>query len=196
MKLKSLALALIFGGFCLVHANSAQAQLAPRFGVKAGLGLSKMTGDTFGASFGTGFGFGGTAIFDMMPVSLVTDLYLARNNYGGVNSGSKTWDLVIPVQARFSVMPMLFIQGGASFSYGLGSYTEYTDIDSTSISYNLSPVKRTDLSLLFGLGSEIPLAVGSLQIEGRFAWGMLNRSRAQLQSLKTIHLDLLVGYLF
>ncbi|HVJ65045.1 MAG TPA: outer membrane beta-barrel protein [Bdellovibrionota bacterium] len=177
--------------------GTAQAQLMPRFGVKAGLGLAKMTGDITGSKFGTGFGFGGTLILDMMPVSLVTDLYLARRVYGGTPYATKAWDLVIPVQARFNIMPMFYVQGGAFLSFGMGSQTVDDGINPPqSYDYANTTFGRTDFGLVFGAGASFPMGVGSLEVEGRFNWGLKDRNKLEVQSIKTMGMDLLVGFVF
>ncbi len=197
MSIKSkyflITLALVGAGF----ADQAEAQLLPRFGLRTGLGMSKFTGDITGAKFGMGFGVGGTMVIDLLPLSIVTDLYFARRNYGNSTVSTKTWELLLPVQARFYVAPMFFVQAGAGLGFGIGSYTTSNNgLGSQSFQYGQSTLSRMDFGLLFGLGADVPLGVGSLQVEGRFNWGLKDRNELPVQNIKTMHMDLLVGFLF
>lgn len=187
---------LTFVLFITFGAASAHAQMMPRFGLRSGLGFSKITGDTIGAEFGMGYVFGGTMIIDALPVSLVTDVIIARRSYANAVTSTKTWDFVIPVQARFYVAPIFFVQAGGSFSYGIGSFTVSNGLSNQSISYEQDTLNRTNFAVLFGAGADVPVGFGSIQIEGRFNWGLNDRNKLPYQSNKTIGFDLLIGYLF
>jgi len=40
------------------------------------------------------------------------------------------------------------------------------------------------------------MGVGSLEVEGRFNWGLKDRNKLEVQSIKTMGMDLLVGFVF
>jgi hypothetical protein len=185
-------------GIAATLSSTASAQSLPKFGLRTGLGFSKFTGDISGAEFGMGFGLGGTVVVDLGPIGLATDLYFARRNYANATVSTKTWDLMIPVQVRFFVAPMFFVQSGVIYSHGIGSYTTDDGIlkESTKYGEGPFPFSRSDFGFLLGAGAQIPLAIGALEVEGRLNWGLKDRYTLPDRSVKSIGFDLIVGFLF
>lgn len=203
---KTLSKILITAFAILGFHGAANAQnVVPRFGAKVGVGVSKITGDVTGASFGLNYGLGPVAVFDFNQFSIATELYFARRTYGttvgntagsGSSGSTKMWDMTIPLLVRYYPTPMFFAELGGFFSYGLGSVT-VEPLTPSSYSYKNAGVSKADFGLSLGGGADFGLDNGnSVQTELRFNWGFKDRSTNAVTNRKSISLELSAAYLF
>lgn len=183
------------------------------FGPRLGLGLTKFSGSAVSnQGFGFGYSIGAALSADLVAgISLATELSFARKKYSSnvnnIESSSSVWDLSVPVLARYSAIPMLFVQGGLSFNYGLGSISSKTGTNpSVSTTYyneltNPNGIKRFDLALVLGAGTNLELPTGSMIVDFRYGLGLLNRRGAPQNTVNTLSqkthsLELAATYLF
>lgn len=185
--------------------SHAAGMIGPQFGAKLGANFSKFTGTAVpNSSFGFGFGIGPMLVIDIAPMfAFATELTLNRKAYGTTTQTTKVWDMNIPLMARYKALPMLFVQGGANISFGMGStsVTPKNGVSSSVPYYNAltstNGIGRTDFGFVLGAGSVIPVPTGGdVQVEGRLAFGLKDRNPNLTLSQKTVSFELSAGYLF
>jgi hypothetical protein len=204
MKQFKILSAAVLSTFIFVS-QSASAQVS--FGVKGGLGVSMdRTSDPQGSVPAIGFMGGPSAALDVGPIGVMADVLFAvsksrvgldSNNFQEV--GMKSF--LIPVQAKFSLIPLLAITGGAYWSYAVGNVTQRQVIggqetQNQSISYQNAGYKKSSLGAVGGLEVALPLGVTTLTAEARLRWGFSNLIDSTTTSLKTRAIDILVGCTF
>lgn len=206
LKFSCLALAGIFA------TGTAQAQELASFGVKLGLGFNSQSANTTSgssvnnySSSSMGFLFGPSADIGLGPVGVLVDVLWARRGVsydtgsGTLNDTSvKLNNLYIPVQARFSVLPLLRLTAGGFWSLALGGGTQYDSQGNKIRSIVLADSQKMDFGLVGGLGVSVPLAVVSLTLEARYNFGLKNQAVDPVgdQSINNRSFDILAGVTF
>jgi len=200
-KLSKIALGL---GVLLFSAPNAHALLG--FGLKGGMGLSKLSYQLNGnsiatnTSFQTGFLLGGSATFDVGPVGVMADILWARRGFDSLDGTQQARGnyLHIPVQAKLSIIPMLFVSGGMYYSRALGDTLSLSDSNGNALgntTYAGAALSKNDFGLVAGLGVSVPAGVTSITAEIRFNFGLSDLNTG-LNSSRANHLDFLVGATF
>jgi hypothetical protein len=187
------------------------AQAAVGFSLKGGLNFNSMSvtnsdgtsNDNF-YSRGVGYMAGVGLDYDLGPVGIIADVFYARRSLklasgAGADAGSslKSNNLYIPVQARFSVMPMLQLSAGAYYSTMLGN-GRLVPPSGPSVEVAFESEMRSDIGLVGGVGVAIPVGVSSMTLEARYNWGLKNQAPAPLgdAAIRSRSMDLLAGFKF
>jgi hypothetical protein len=176
------------------------------FGVKGGMGVSLDRTDVPGGSIPAYFFMGGaSAEFGLGPVGLLTEAFYSMNKtrigvadtYAEIGTNS----ILVPVQIKVSMMGVLSFTGGAYWNYGIGDVTSRlvvagTEAANTSSSYDSLGYNRSSFGAIAGLGLGLPLGVTTLTAEARLRYGLTDLDSSSTVSVKTMAVDLLVGFTF
>lgn len=141
-------------------ATASFAQLS--FGVHAGGDLNNVWGDdTDNSESGIGFNFGGAIKFSLplLPLTVEANVLADMRNYEFEYSladyNVTQWNIDIPVLARFSPLPIIFIEAGPQFSFNLSQYAEDSAGDEIKLFDDVMPMNSFELDLVFGAGTGI-----------------------------------------
>lgn len=163
-------------------ATASFAQLS--FGVHAGGDINNVWGDdTENSEAGIGFNFGGAVKFSLplLPLTVEANVLADMRNYTWVVLKSANadftitqWNIDIPVLARFSPLPIIFIEAGPQFSFNISQYAEdaaekeIKTFDDELFGY---PMKSFEFDLVFGAGTGI---IPLIDVDFRVVLGMTN----------------------
>ncbi|WP_290729917.1 MULTISPECIES: porin family protein [unclassified Fibrobacter] len=157
-------------------ATASFAQLS--FGVHAGGDLNNVWGDdTDNSESGIGFNFGGAIKFSLplLPLTVEANVLADMRNYEfeyGITDYSVTqWNIDIPVLARFSPLPIIFIEAGPQFSFNISQSAEDASDDEIKNFDKLLPMNSFEFDLVFGLGTGI---IPFVDVDFRVVLGMTN----------------------
>lgn len=157
-------------------ATASFAQLS--FGVHAGGDLNNVWGDdTDNSESGIGFNFGGAIKFSLplLPLTVEANVLADMRNYefeNGITDYSVTqWNIDIPVLARFSPLPIIFIEAGPQFSFNISQSAEDASDDEIKNFDKLLPMNSFEFDLVFGLGTGI---IPFVDVDFRVVLGMTN----------------------
>lgn len=113
----------------VVAATASFAQL--NVGVHAGLDMNTLWGDDaedYGTSVGFNAGVGMKISLPLLPITLAPEVLIDMRNFSiersGEDLGVTTWALDIPVLVRFSLLPILYLEGGPQFAFNLSTDSE------------------------------------------------------------------------
>ena len=141
-------------------ATASFAQLS--FGVHAGGDINNVWGDaTEDSESGIGFNFGGAIKFSLplLPLTVEANVLADMRNYEFEYSladySVTQWNIDIPVLARFSPLPIIFIEAGPQFSFNLSQYAEDSAGDEIKAFEDLLPTNSFEFDLVFGIGTGI-----------------------------------------
>ena len=141
-------------------ATASFAQLS--FGVHAGGDINNVWGDaTENSESGIGFNFGGAIKFSLplLPLTVEANVLADMRNYEFEYSladyNVTQWNIDIPVLARFSPLPIIFIEAGPQFSFNLSQYAEDSAGDEIKLFDDVMPMNSFELDLVFGAGTGI-----------------------------------------
>ena len=141
-------------------ATASFAQLS--FGVHAGGDINNIWGDaTEDSESGIGFNFGGAIKFSLplLPLTVEANVLADMRNYEFEYSladySVTQWNIDIPVLARFSPLPIIFIEAGPQFSFNLSQYAEDSAGDEIKLFDDVMPMNSFELDLVFGAGTGI-----------------------------------------
>ena len=141
-------------------ATASFAQLS--FGVHAGGDINNVWGDaTEDSESGIGFNFGGAIKFSLplLPLTVEANVLADMRNYEFEYSladySVTQWNIDIPVLARFSPLPIIFIEAGPQFSFNLSQYAEDSAGDEIKLFDDVMPMNSFELDLVFGAGTGI-----------------------------------------
>lgn len=201
MKKHLLKIALL--AFTFASAERAEALVS--FGLKAGIGVNSLEVQNTsgvvetGTTFGLGNQFGLSADFGLGVIGVSVDaLYATRGQFLAVINN--TWkELLVPVQAKFALLPFLSIGAGAYYSMALGDITvETLGVETGTLTFDAAGISGSDYGLVAGVGLGIPLGITTLSIEGRYLYGLKNRQNNATgdASAKSSAFDMLVGFTF
>ena len=140
-------------------ATASFAQLS--FGVHAGGDINNVWGDaTEDSESGIGFNFGGAIKFSLplLPLTVEANVLADMRNYEFEYSladyNVTQWNIDIPVLARFSPLPIIFIEAGPQFSFNLSQYAEDSAGDEIKLFDDVGTTVAIDASnLQFVLGA-------------------------------------------
>lgn len=185
---------------CLGAMLSAPAHALVGFGIKGGVNLNNASysvgGTAVDNSFKSGMGFmGGLGIeAGMGPIGLLVDVLYAQRKYVFGSAFGSSADgyitapsIYIPVQAKFSLMPMFAFTAGGYYSLAIGKSKTYSAAGNELTSEDGDPD--------FGAVAGISLNLAMLSIEARYNLGLKNQD-TDPDSLKLNSIDLLIGYMF
>jgi hypothetical protein len=160
-------------------------------GVKGGMALSTTSED--GASNGTGWLAGLGADFGMGPLGVMIDLLYGQRAYGFPGSTEvKLTQLFVPIQARYSIIPMLHLSAGGYFSTGFGNVKGSVLGVPFDQPYSTFGISKSDFGATAGLGLSLPLGVTTLSLEARYNLGLKDTGGGT----KIRSIDLLAGVTF
>jgi len=199
------ALALI-GAF---SANSAQALVS--VGIKGGINLNSISQtNSAGASVSNyaeqGMGYEGGLGVDigMGPIGVLVDVLYAHRSVGFgsgatlLNGAEVSFNsLLVPVQARFSIIPMLSLTGGLYYSMVLGDGT-LTTASGAESTIEFADSAKSDFGAVAGVGVSLPLGVTTLTLEARYLYGLKNTADAPTgdEASKNRAIEVLAGFTF
>lgn len=113
----------------VVAATASFAQI--NVGVHAGLDMNTLWGDDaedYGTSVGFNAGVGMKISLPLLPITLAPEVLIDMRNFSiekaGDDLGVTTWALDIPVLVRFSLLPILYLEGGPQFAFNLSTDSE------------------------------------------------------------------------
>jgi hypothetical protein len=172
----------------LVYSGGIYAQ---QFGMKGGLNISNLGGDSQGVSSKTSFHVG---LFVLAPLSEKVKIMpeLVYSSQGAsVNSSSLRVNynyLNIPVMFNFYPTEKFFLQAGPQ----LGILTSAELTDGTNSQNIKSQLKETDFSLGLGLGADLPKVI----LNARYNLGLSSTSKATSGSFPNGVFQISVGFKF
>ena len=145
------------------------------FGVHAGVDMNTLWGDDaedFGTSVGFNAGVGMKISLPLLPITLAPEVLIDMRNFSiersGEDLGVTTWALDIPVLVRFSLLPILYLEGGPQFAFNLSTDSE--KVGGTTIA-DWMDFNTFEFDLVFGVGTGI---VPLVDIDFRVVLGMTN----------------------
>jgi len=145
------------------------------FGVHAGVDMNTLWGDDaedYGTSVGFNAGVGMKISLPLLPITLAPEVLIDMRNFSiersGEDLGVTTWALDIPVLVRFSLLPILYLEGGPQFAFNLSTDSE--KVGGTSIA-DWMDFNTFEFDLVFGVGTGI---VPLVDIDFRVVLGMTN----------------------
>ncbi len=157
-------------------ATASFAQLS--FGVHAGGDINNVWGDdSDNSEAGIGFNFGGAVKFSLplLPLTVEANVLADMRNYEmdySITDYSVTqWNIDIPVLARFSFLPILFVEAGPMFSFNISQYAEDSAGDEIKAFEDLLPTNSFEFDLVFGIGTGI---IPFIDVDFRVNMGLTN----------------------
>ena len=157
-------------------ATASFAQLS--FGVHAGGDINNVWGDaTENSESGIGFNFGGAVKFSLplLPLTVEANVLADMRNYeieyALADYSVTQWNIDIPVLARFSPLPIIFIEAGPQFSFNLSQYAEDSAGDEIKLFDDVLPTNSFEFDLVFGVGTGI---IPFVDVDFRFVLGLSN----------------------
>lgn len=157
-------------------ATASFAQLS--FGVHAGGDINNVWGDdTENSKAGIGFNFGGAVKFSLplLPLTVEANVLADMRNYEmdySITDYSVTqWNIDIPVLARFSFLPILFVEAGPMFSFNISQYAEDSAGDEIKAFEDVLPTNSFEFDLVFGIGTGI---IPFIDVDFRVNMGLTN----------------------
>ena len=146
--------------------------------IHAGGDLNNVWGDdSDNSEAGIGFNFGGAVKFSLplLPLTVEANVLADMRNYQfeySLSDYSVTqWNIDIPVIARFSLLPILFVEAGPQFSFNLSQYAEDSAGDEVKLFDDLLPTNSFEFDLVFGVGTGI---IPFVDVDFRFVLGLSN----------------------
>ena len=127
-------------------------------GVHAGLDLNTLWGTgSDDASTSIGFNAGVAAKFSLplLPITLAPEVLADMRNYGAGDSHVTQWNIDVPVLVRFSVLPILYLEGGPFASFNLAMSAEDDDGHKDKVFEELYHTNVFEFGLAFGVGTGI-----------------------------------------
>lgn len=157
-------------------ATASFAQLS--FGVHAGGDINNVWGDdSDNSEAGIGFNFGGAVKFSLplLPLTVEANVLADMRNYEmdySITDYSVTqWNIDIPVLARFSFLPILFVEAGPMFSFNISQYAEDSAGDEIKAFEDVLPTNSFEFDLVFGIGTGI---IPFIDVDFRVNMGLTN----------------------
>ena len=165
-----------------VAATASFAQI--NFGARVGADLNTLWGDDaedVGTSVGFNAGLGVKISLPLLPITLAPEVLIDMRNFtlerAGEDLGVTTWALDIPVMVRFSLLPILYIEGGPQFAFNLSTSSDkVTPLETKLLKVETSiedwyEFNTFEFDLVFGVGTGI---VPFVDIDFRVVLGMSN----------------------
>lgn len=140
----------------VVAAAAAFAQL--NIGAHAGLDLNTLWdqgSDDASTSIGFNVGIGAKFSFPILPIALTPEVLVDMRNYGLYDSHVTQWNIDVPVLVRFTVIPVLYLEGGPFASFNLAMSAKDDDGDQDKVFEDKYQTKLFEFGLAFGVGTGI-----------------------------------------
>lgn len=157
-------------------ATASFAQLS--FGVHAGGDINNVWGDdSDNSEAGIGFNFGGAVKFSLpllpltVEANVLADMRNYEMDYSITDYNVTQWNIDIPVLARFSFLPILFVEAGPMFSFNISQYAEDSAGDEIKAFEDLLPTNSFEFDLVFGIGTGI---IPFIDVDFRVNMGLTN----------------------
>ena len=160
-----------------VAATASFAQI--NFGARVGADLNTLWGDDaedVGTSVGFNAGLGVKISLPLLPITLAPELLVDMRNFNNELSLFKekvsltTWAIDIPVMVRFSLLPILYIEGGPQFAFNISTTGEFENGKDAHVD-DYYEYNTFEFDLAFGVGTGI---VPFVDIDFRVVLGMSN----------------------
>ena len=152
----------------------------------------------------SGFGFSAGADFKLglAMLQVVPGAYFAYETECGDLDPAGEYcfaqtTLEVPVMARYSIIPMLFVEAGPQFAFNISSTYE---ISGTGFSYadaesqDVEDASFMELGLSVGVGVDLPIL--PLTVDLKYTIGLTTLSDAEGADVKRMAIDLGVTYWF
>lgn len=130
------------------------------FGAHVGADMNTLWGDDaedVGTSVGFNAGLGMKISLPLLPITLAPEVLIDMRNFSyekaGEDLGVTTWALDIPVLVRFSLLPILYLEGGPQFAFNLS-----TDSDKIALGTTIADwfeFNTFEFDVVFGVGTGI-----------------------------------------
>ena len=133
-------------------ATASFAQLS--FGVHAGGDLNNVWGD-HSDNFGGALKFSLPLLPLTVEANVLADMRNYEFEYALADYNATQWNIDIPVIARFSLLPILFVEAGPQFSFNISQYAEDSAGDEIKLFDDVMPMNSFELDLVFGAGTGI-----------------------------------------
>lgn len=149
--------------------------------VKGGVGMSKTndTGSKYALGFLGGLGFD----FGAGPVTIGVDALFAMRSLGFDVGTSKFNQLHVPVMAKLSLAPTIYLGAGGYYSMALSDTGTFYDTNGNEVG-TVTITNKTDYGIVGGLGASF----GGISVEGRYNYS--------LGDFDGSHIEALVGFKF
>lgn len=147
------------------------------FGAHVGADMNTFWGDdTEDVGTGVGFnaGLGVKISLPLLPITIAPEVLIDMRNisdkYLGEEVTTTTWALDIPVLVRFSLLPILYLEGGPQFAFNLSTTTENEDGKDLKLDkvFDYAPF---EFDVVLGVGTGI---VPFVDIDFRVILGLTN----------------------
>jgi Outer membrane protein beta-barrel domain len=195
---------LIFSAAMLIAAGFSVNAQDVKFGVKAGVNFSSLSGDVENADMLTGFHVGGLAEFKFGNFAIQPELLYttagAKNDYNdGFVSGdltAKTSYIAVPVAAKYYILEGLSIQAGPQFAFLVSAKSKFegSGLDEEADSKDL--YKSFEFGVFGGVGYELE---SGLLFSARYVQGVSNIDDGEDSDdskVQNTNIQLSVGYKF
>jgi hypothetical protein len=207
MKCFKIAALVIAASTCVV-AQDALAQVS--FGLKAGMGANLDSIEGTDSLPGLGYLVGGSVDVGVGPIGVVADVLFAQRvaKYGADEDNfvsETTKNIYVPVQAKFTLMPLVAVTGGMYYAQGFGNVSAKSvqlgsvlGATTGDFAYDHANIQRSKVGygLVAGVAGNLPLGVTTLTADLRINYGLKNLSTESGESHKEFGVDLLVGVQF
>ena len=130
------------------------------FGAHVGADMNTLWGDDaedIGTSVGFNAGLGLKISLPLLPITLAPEVLIDMRNFSvekaGEDLSATTWALDIPVLVRFSLLPILYLEGGPQFAFNLS-----TDSDKIALGTTIADwyeFNTFEFDVVFGVGTGI-----------------------------------------
>ena len=175
------------------------AQDDPKFGLKGGLNVSKLTySDGRDVDWRTGFNLGGLAHIHITPAfSLQPEIYYSSqggkmsNPFGNGTLNLNLSYINVPVLLQYNFANGFRLQGGPQVGFLVGVSDKVDDVELHRLS--TSNFKSVDVSLPLGLSY---LGYSGLGVDTRFNIGLTNINKASSPTIKNNVFQVGAFYLF
>ena len=160
-----------------IAATASFAQI--NFGAHVGADLNTLWGDDAeDVNTGVGFnaGLGVKISLPLLPITLAPEVLVDMRNFSNDVSlfnekvSVTTWAIDIPVLVRFSVLPILYIEGGPQFAFNISTTGEFENGKDAHVD-DYYEYNTFEFDLAFGVGTGI---VPFVDIDFRVVLGMSN----------------------
>ena len=108
------------------------------FGAHLGADMNTLWGDDaedVGTSVGFNAGLGVKISLPLLPITIAPEVLIDMRNFSyekaGEDLGVTTWALDIPVLVRFSLLPILYLEGGPQFAFNLSTDSDKLALGTT-----------------------------------------------------------------
>ena len=159
--------------------STKESQCSRKSSSQHGADLNTLWGDDaedVGTSVGFNAGLGVKISLPLLPITLAPELLVDMRNFNNELSlfrekvSLTTWAIDIPVMVRFSLLPILYIEGGPQFAFNISTTGEFENGKDAHVD-DFYEFSTFEFDLAFGVGTGI---VPFVDIDFRVVLGMSN----------------------